>query len=63
MVKTNPTGLRIPEQKPPSGSPIFLDDKKLANWAKELPVANIGETARKLFQTLRSFNKTRIRSA
>jgi hypothetical protein len=63
MAKTNPTGLRIPEQKPPSGNPTFLDDKKLANWAKELPVANIGETARKLFQTLRSFNRTQIRSS
>jgi hypothetical protein len=63
MAKTNPTGLRIPEQKPPSGNPFFLDEKKLTNWAKELPVANVGETARKLFQTLRSFNKTTIRSS
>jgi hypothetical protein len=62
MTKTNPTGLRVPEQKTPSGSPVFLDDKKLASWAKELPVANIGETARKLFETLRSFNRTRMAS-
>ncbi|MGD8911192.1 MAG: hypothetical protein PVI97_11230 [Candidatus Thiodiazotropha sp.] len=63
MAKTNPTGLSVPDQKPPSGNPIFLDDKKLANWAKELPVANIGETARKLFQTIRTFNRTQIRSS
>jgi hypothetical protein len=63
MSKANPTGLRVPEQKPPSGSLIFLDEKMLATWAKELPVANIGETARKLFQTLRTFNRTQIASA
>jgi hypothetical protein len=63
MAKTNPTGLRVPEQKTPTGSPIYLDDKKLADWAKELPVANIGETARKLFQTVRSFNRTQMTSS
>ncbi|MEW8462533.1 MAG: hypothetical protein AB2653_19685, partial [Candidatus Thiodiazotropha endolucinida] len=63
MAKTNPTGLWVPEQKAPSGNPIYLDDKKLATWAKELPVANVGETARKLFQTLRSFNRTQLESS
>ncbi|MES9813748.1 MAG: hypothetical protein ABW161_12930 [Candidatus Thiodiazotropha sp.] len=63
MAKTNPTGLWVPEQKAPSGNPIFLDEKKLATWAKELPVANVGETARKLFQTLRSFNRTQLESS
>ncbi|MEW8334703.1 MAG: hypothetical protein AB2558_04185 [Candidatus Thiodiazotropha sp.] len=63
MATTNPTGLRIPEQAPPSGNSFFLDDKKLAAWARELPVANVGETARKLFQTLRSFNKTELESS
>lgn len=59
---TNPTGLRVPEQAPPSGNPIFLDNKRLASWARELPVANVGETARKLFQTLRTFNRTQLES-
>ncbi|MEW8506485.1 MAG: hypothetical protein AB2598_07250 [Candidatus Thiodiazotropha sp.] len=63
MATTNPTGLRIPQQAPPSGNSHFLDEKKLASWAKELPVANVGETARKLFQTLRSFNKTELPSS
>jgi hypothetical protein len=63
MAKTNPTGLSVPDQKPPSGNPIFLDEKKLANWAKELPDANIGETARKLFQTKLTFNRTQIKSS
>ena len=62
MATTNPTGLRVPEQKRPSGNPIFLDDKKLAKWASELPVANVGETARKLFQTLREFNRSQVES-
>ncbi|MES9994249.1 MAG: hypothetical protein ABW098_20050 [Candidatus Thiodiazotropha sp.] len=63
MATTNPTGLRIPEQAPASGNSYFLDEKQLAKWAKELPVANVGETSRKLFQTLRSFNKTELASA
>ncbi len=60
---TNPTGLRVPEQSPPSGNPIFLDNKRLSAWAKELPVANVGETARKLFQTLRMFNRTQLKNS
>ncbi len=57
---SNPTGLRIPEQLPPKGSPFFLSEKEITAWVAQLPIANIGETARLLFQTFRSFNRTLV---
>lgn len=60
MATSNPIGLRIPEQTSPSGEPFYLSDKKVAAWAKELPMANAGETSRQIFQSLRAFNRTRI---
>jgi hypothetical protein len=57
---SNPTGLRIPEQLPPKGNPFFLNEKEITTWVAQLPIANIGETARLLFQTFRSFNRTLI---
>ncbi|MCU7845175.1 MAG: hypothetical protein KZQ93_15205 [Candidatus Thiodiazotropha sp. (ex Monitilora ramsayi)] len=59
---SNPIGLRIPEQLPPKGNPFFLNDKEMNAWVEQLPIANIGETARQLFQALRTFNRTRIPS-
>jgi hypothetical protein len=60
MANTNPIGLRIPEQSLPSGEPFYLSDKKVTAWAKELPMANVGETSRQIFQALRAFNRTRL---
>ncbi|MEJ2590871.1 MAG: GTPase, partial [Candidatus Thiodiazotropha sp.] len=55
---TNHIGLRIPEQLPPKGKPFFLSDKEIAAWVEQLPIANIGETSRQIFQALREFNRT-----
>ncbi|MCU7906581.1 MAG: hypothetical protein KZQ76_12210 [Candidatus Thiodiazotropha sp. (ex Epidulcina cf. delphinae)] len=60
MATVNPIGLRIPDQVSPSGNPFFLNEKRITDWAKELPVANVGETSRQLFQSLRKFNRTRM---
>ncbi|MET0026727.1 MAG: hypothetical protein ABW101_03755 [Candidatus Thiodiazotropha sp.] len=60
MATTNPIGLRVPEQAPPTGTPFYLNDKDVTVWAKELPVANIGETSRQIFQSLRNFNRTAL---
>ncbi|MES9979937.1 MAG: hypothetical protein ABW107_14435, partial [Candidatus Thiodiazotropha sp. 6PLUC5] len=60
MATPNPIGLRIPEQSSPSGEPFYLSDKKVTAWAKELPMANVGETSRQIFQTLRAFNRTSL---
>ncbi|MET0067970.1 MAG: hypothetical protein ABW076_16620 [Candidatus Thiodiazotropha sp.] len=58
MATPNPIGLRVPEQVPPNGEPFYLSDKQVAAWAKDLPMANIGETSRQIFQSLREFNRT-----
>jgi hypothetical protein len=60
MATSNPIGLRIPEQSPPSGIPFYLNEKEVTAWAKELPMANVGETSRQIFQSLRSFNRTKL---
>ncbi|MEJ2609607.1 MAG: hypothetical protein P8179_05825 [Candidatus Thiodiazotropha sp.] len=60
MATSNPIGLRVPEQTPPTGEPFYLSDKKVAIWTKELPMANVGETSRLLFQSLRAFNRTSL---
>jgi cyclic-di-GMP-binding protein len=55
---TNHIGLRVPEQLPPKGKPFYLNDKEIATWVEQLPIANVGETSRQIFQTLREFNRT-----
>ncbi|MCU7851950.1 MAG: hypothetical protein KZQ80_07035 [Candidatus Thiodiazotropha sp. (ex Monitilora ramsayi)] len=57
---TNRIGLRVPEQLPAKGSPFFLSDKELNAWVEQLPIANIGETSRQIFQALRTFNRTLV---
>ena len=62
MVNINRIGLRIPDQLPPSGSPFFLNDKELAAWVEQLPIANVGETSKQIFRALREFNRTLVSS-
>ena len=58
MATKNRIGLRIPDQSPPKGQPFYLNEKGVSEWSESLPVANIGETSRQLFQALREFNRT-----
>lgn len=60
MQTTNRIGLRIPERLPPRGKPFFLADKEISDWVKHLPIANVGETSRQIFQSLREFNRTQM---
>jgi cyclic-di-GMP-binding protein len=62
MVNTNRIGLRIPDQLPPKGKPFFLNDKEIGEWVAHLPIANVGETSRLIFQSLRDFNRTLLPS-
>lgn len=59
---TNRIGLRIPEQLPPKGKPFYLNDKEITAWVEHLPIANVGETSRQIFQALREFNRTQMPS-
>ncbi|MDJ0808118.1 MAG: hypothetical protein QNJ78_14950 [Gammaproteobacteria bacterium] len=58
MAKKNRIGLRIPDQSPATGKVIYLNDREISEWVERLPLANIGETSRQIFQNLRQHNKT-----
>lgn len=60
MESKNLFGLTIPEQSTASEQDIFQNEKNLGGWLKRLPMANIGETSRLIFQTLRTFNHTKV---
>jgi hypothetical protein len=60
MTTKNRIGLRIPAQSPPHGKAIFLSEKETAEWVDGLPLANIGETSRQIYQTLHEHNRTLI---
>ncbi len=52
--------LTIPAQSAPPPDSFLLNPKEVRRWAEELPVANIGETARQVYNTLVTFNRIRI---
>ncbi len=52
--------LSIPAQTEPPQDSFLLDPRAVRRWAEELPVANIGETARQVYNTLVTFNRIRI---
>lgn len=60
MTTRNRIGLRTPDQSPPNGRDIYLTEKEISEWVDSLPVANIGETSRQIFKTLREHNRTLI---
>ena len=62
-------GLQIPERTTSPEGSFLAVPKEVEAWAASLPVANVGETARKVFQSVVEFNRmelpilTRIRGA
>jgi len=52
--------LSIPAQTEPPQDSFLLDPRAVRHWAEELPVANIGETARQVYNALVTFNRVRI---
>ena len=59
-MSTNRIGLKIPEQVPPAGKLFYLNEKETTEWIDCLPLANIGETSRQLYQVLQEFNHTAV---
>ena len=53
-------GLRIPDQLPAPPDSFLLDPKTTTEWFESLPVANIGETARLVFNALVDCNRMEI---
>lgn len=52
--------LVIPDQVPAPEDSFLLNPREVHRWAEELPVANIGETARQVYKTLVTFNRIQI---
>jgi hypothetical protein len=53
-------GLQVPQQSPPKADNILLDPKETEAWFEALPMANVGETARQVFNTLVEFNRIEL---
>lgn len=53
-------GLSVKEQSAPPDDSFLLDPKKTAEWLAGLPLANIGETARRVYTTLLEFNRYQL---
>lgn len=56
-------GIPLPEQRPASAESFDLRPGAVNAWIKDLPLASIGETARRLFGALTQTNRTRITPA
>ncbi|BAO43589.1 hypothetical protein [Thiolapillus brandeum] len=52
--------LSIPKQTEAPEDSFLLNPREVKRWAEQLPVANIGETARQVYKTLATFNRIRI---
>ncbi len=53
-------GLQIPRQSAAKPDNLLLDPKETEAWFEALPMANIGETARRVFSTLVEFNRIEV---
>ncbi|WP_456405068.1 hypothetical protein [Thiolapillus sp.] len=52
--------LSIPKQTPAPEDSFLLNPREVKDWTEQLPVANVGETARQVYKTLASFNRMQI---
>ncbi len=52
--------LSIPEQTAAPADSFLLSSREVRHWTEQLPVANVGETARQVYKTLTSFNRMQI---
>lgn len=50
-------GFAIPHQVPPKADNMLLEPRETDAWFQSLPMANIGETARRVFKALLEFNR------
>ena len=55
-----PVGLTVPEQAPAQLNSFLKSSRAMRRWVEELPTANVGETARQVYKTLVTFNRTQI---
>jgi len=55
--KTPSFGFKLPKQSPAPADNFLLKEKETKEWIESLPVANVGETARRIFKALINFNR------
>ncbi|MBL4828035.1 MAG: hypothetical protein JKY66_10050 [Spongiibacteraceae bacterium] len=60
MISQDSVKLRIPRQELDHCSFFECNEKALQQWVDDLPVANLGETTRKLYQALNEFNQVHL---
>ncbi|EKF75961.1 hypothetical protein A11A3_00665 [Alcanivorax hongdengensis A-11-3] len=60
--QTQPVRLKLPEQDLPHLTIGADQPKKLQQWVDELPIMNMGETARQLYQFIQELNRLQIDS-
>jgi hypothetical protein len=60
MKTTSPLKLTLPERAPAPEDSFFLDLKEVESWVSDLPLANTGETSKRIFKTLVEFNRLEI---
>jgi len=53
-------GLQVPRQTAPASGHMLLEPKETEAWFEALPMANVGETARQVFNTLVEFNRVEL---
>lgn len=58
----NKVELHTPEQKPAPDDSFLVKYREMKRWAAELPIANIGETARQTYKTLVASNRVKMPS-
>ncbi len=58
--KGSTRALSIPTQSEAPRDSFLLNPREVRKWAEELPVANIGETARQVYNTLVTFNRIQL---
>ncbi len=56
----NTLGLNVPSLSKPTQNSFDIRPKKVAAWIHELPLTNLGETARKVFTALSEINRLEI---
>lgn len=52
--------LSTPKQAEAPADSFLLNAREVKTWTEQLPVANVGETARQVYKTLASFNRMQV---
>ncbi|HQU15548.1 MAG: hypothetical protein B7Z66_00690 [Chromatiales bacterium 21-64-14] len=55
------TVLRVPDRTPPASGAFDLRPRQVAEWIQALPLASVGETARRVFHALQDINRLEAR--